>query len=404
MSTKTSHFKNTEIGLIPEDWEVKAIKAISPLQRGFDLPTRHIRHGDFPVVYSNGIVNYHSGYMVKGPGIVTGRSGTIGKVTFVKENFWPHNTALWVTNFFGNNPKYIYYLFKSIQFERFSSGSGVPTLNRNDIHDFLIPLPPLPEQTAIAAALSDMDALIAQTEKLLQKKKAIKQGVMQELLTGRKRLQGFAQSHAYKNTALGLIPEDWEVKSLQEFGVFSKGAGIRKDQANSGDIPCVRYGEIYTRHNDFIKHFHSFISKEVANTAVRLKQGDILFAGSGETKAEIGKTVAFIDHFEAYAGGDIVIWSPQHANSLFLGFLLNVPLVQNQKAQRGQGDAVVHISSSHLKSILIPLPPLPEQTAIAQAISAMDEAIAAIETKLHKLRQQKQGMMQVLLTGQIRLV
>ncbi|EIM74406.1 restriction modification system DNA specificity domain-containing protein [Nitritalea halalkaliphila LW7] len=87
-----------------------------------------------------------------------------------------------MTNFFDNDPKFVFYLFNNLRIERFASGSGVPTLNRNDVHDFKIPLPPLPEQTAIASALSDMDALITQTEKLIEKKKAIKQGVMQELL------------------------------------------------------------------------------------------------------------------------------------------------------------------------------------------------------------------------------
>ena len=201
----------------------------------------------------------------------------------------------------------------------------------------------------------------------------------------------------YKNTEIGMIPEDWEVKALGEIGNFSKGQGIRKDESNSGNIPCVRYGELYTRHNDYVKEFYSHISEEVAETAKKLKTGDILFAGSGETKAEIGKSVAFTKNITVYAGGDIVILSPKSNNTLFLGFLLNDVSIQKQKASRGQGDAVVHISATQLAQIQIPLPSLPEQTAIATVLSDTDNLLQALEKKITKKRLIKQGAMQELL-------
>ena len=113
--------------------------------------------------------------------------------------------------------------------------------------------------------------------------------------------------HKMKNTEIGFIPEDWDVKPLSDIGVFSKGFGITRDQAHSGNIPCIRYGEIYTSHHNYIRQFYSHISPEIANTATKLKTGDILFAGSGETKEEIGKAVAFVSSEDAYAGGDIII-------------------------------------------------------------------------------------------------
>jgi len=101
----------------------------------------------------------------------------------------------------------------------------------------------------------------------------------------------------------------WTEKPLGELGVFSKGRGVCRADSNSGNLPCIRYGEIYTAHNDYIKTFKSFISRNVAQTSKMLKQGDLLFAGSGETKIEIGKCVAFVNDFEAYAGSDIIILS-----------------------------------------------------------------------------------------------
>ncbi|WP_085611286.1 MULTISPECIES: restriction endonuclease subunit S [unclassified Pseudomonas] len=170
------------------EWEMKRIGDIAPLQRGFDLPNPSLRPGPYPVVYSNGVMNYHAQAQVQGPGVITGRSGTIGSVTFVDGPFWPHNTALWVTSFKGNDPRYVFYLYTEINFERFATGSGVPTLNRNDVHSFEVEIPPYPEQIAIAAVLSDMDAELAALEQRLTKTRSLKQGVMQELLTGKTRL------------------------------------------------------------------------------------------------------------------------------------------------------------------------------------------------------------------------
>src|SRR5690554_8140665 len=115
-----------EIKLVPEirfpefkkSWEERKTKDIAPLQRGFDLTVSNTKDGEYPVVYSNGILRSHNEFKVKGPGVITGRSGTIGKVSYVKSNYWPHNTSLWVTDFKGNHPKYIYYFYKRFKLER----------------------------------------------------------------------------------------------------------------------------------------------------------------------------------------------------------------------------------------------------------------------------------------------
>jgi type I restriction enzyme S subunit len=246
------------------------------------------------------------------------------------------------------------------------------------------------EQHAIASALSDMDALVDGLDRLIAKWRDLKVAAMQQLLTGQTRLPGF----------LG----KWEVKRLGDLGVFIKGSGVRKDESRSGDIPCIRYGEIYTHHHDCIRSFNSWISPEVARTATRLRQGDLLFAGSGETKADIGKCVAFVHECEAYAGGDIVILRPLGADPTFMGYYCNTSLINAQKASKGQGDAVVHISAAALGSISIKLPALAEQTAIAIVLSDMDAELAALNARRDKARALKQGMMQELLTGRTRLV
>ena len=174
---------------VPEGWEVKRLGDVCPLQRGFDLLTTRLRQGSYPVVSSNGVLNYHHEFMVKGPGVVTGRSGTIGNVHYVEKDFWPHNTSLWVTSFKGNSPKFIFYLLGIIGLERFGTGSGVPTLNRNDVHAHSVRIPSSSaEQSAIATVLSDMDAELEALQARRDKTRALKQGMMQELLTWRIRL------------------------------------------------------------------------------------------------------------------------------------------------------------------------------------------------------------------------
>lgn len=156
-------------------------------------------------------------------------------------------------------------------------------------------------------------------------------------------------------TDIGEIPMEWSTKTLAEIGTFSKGCGVSRDEAMSGDLPCVRYGEIYTNHNDYIKQFTSFISPEVARQSHLMKKGDVLMTCSGETKEDIAKAVAFLDDFEAYAGGDIIIMSPyDEYDPQYLGYILNTASAIEQKASCAQGDSVVHISTDAVKGIRQP--------------------------------------------------
>lgn len=270
--------------------------------------------------------------------------------------------------------------------------TGVPHTNLGILRNYAVPMPRgLDEQVAIAGALTDTDALIESLEQLLAKKRQIKQGAMQELLAGKRRLPGFE---------LG-----WTKTKVYRLGIFLKGSGVKRDEALSGDLPCVRYGEIYTTHSDYVRNFSSWISPAVASSATPLRRGDLLFAGSGETKEEIGKCVAFLDDGPAYAGGDIVILRPMvDVDSMFLGYVLNTPALVGQKASKGQGDAVVHISAKALGELEVTLPESIEQAAIAKVLFDMDGAITALESRLTKARALKQAMAQALLTGRIRLV
>ncbi|WP_051316923.1 restriction endonuclease subunit S [Haloplasma contractile] len=208
----------------------------------------------------------------------------------------------------------------------------------------------------------------------------------------------------YKRTKVGIIPDDWKLVKIGDIGEFLKGKGISKKELVEDGIPCIRYGEIYTKHHNYIKNFISFIPKSETHNAKLIMQGDILFAGSGETLEEIGKSVAYLEDKEAYAGGDIVILRPvQSNNSKYLGFALNGPLINSQRRKVGQGHSVVHIYSRDLKSLLLPLPSLSEQNKIANILSTWDKAIDLKEELIKQKKEQKRGLMQLLLTGKKRL-
>jgi type I restriction enzyme, S subunit len=200
------------------------------------------------------------------------------------------------------------------------------------------------------------------------------------------------------------FPNDWKVIELGKTGIFSKGKGILKEQVIASGLPCIRYGEIYTTHDFIIKEFKSFISEDVASESQEIKNGDILFAGSGETIEEIGKSVAYISDKIAYAGGDVIILSTNGSiNTECLSYALETDFVRKQKRRMGQGQQVVHIYPSDLAKVKAALPPLPEQKAIAHILGLMDAAIGKNNKLIAQKELRKKWLMQNLLTGKKRL-
>lgn len=417
-SVASTSFKTTELGLLPADWDVGPVKQFSrPVRGGSPRPAGDPRYfnGTFlPWLTVAGLTNIpmsiflvtetethlteegscHSRTLEAGTVIIANSGATLGVAKILGMRCCANDGVAALLDLRKTvSPLYIVYYFNSkIRYLRevVARGNGQPNLNTTLIGEFLVPLPPLKEQECVARALADIDEYIDTLERLVIKKRAIKKGAMQELLTGKRRLPGFS--------------EEWRQVRLGRLGEFSKGGGVKRDDAQSGTLPCVRYGELYTAHHDIVREYHSWISPSVAAFARAVKGGDILFAGSGETKEEIGKCAAIPGQGEAYAGGDVIVFRPASDDSTFLGYYLNAPLVQRQKARKGQGDAVVHISASALADVELSLPGKPEQVAIATVLTDIDDEIESSAKKLGKARLIKQGMMQDLLTGRTRLV
>ena len=416
---ETRKYKHTELGLLPEDWEVAKLGDIGYFLKGNGISKSQansgnlcaVRYGELYTLHHNYIKTYNShiskevalfATKIQRGDILFACSGEtkeeIGKcAAFVDEveAYAGGDILILRTDQEKCSDIFLGFLLNmptaANQKAAKGQGDAVVHISKAALENLSIPLPPIEEQRRIASALTSIDNLIDSLDRLIAKKRDIKQGAMQQLLSGKKRLKGFT--------------EPWVEKKLGDIGYFLKGSGISKSQANSGTLCAVRYGELYTLHHNYIKTYNSHISKDVAQFATKIQKGDILFACSGETKEEIGKCAAFVDDVEAYAGGDILILrtDQEQCSDIFLGFLLNMPIAANQKAAKGQGDAVVHISKEALSNINSLFPSKEEQQAIASVLTSMDNALSALEAKRKKYEQIKQGMMQQLLTGKIRL-
>ena len=199
-----------------DPWEQRKLIMVAPLQRGFDLPAEKIIPGVYPVMMSNGIGAYHNEYKVKGPGVVTGRSGTIGNLQYVESAFWPHNTTLWVTKFYGNHPKFIYYLYEKIDLKRYKAGSGVPTLNRNDVHDTMVFFPASrKEQELISAVLTYLDNLITLHQRKYDKLVIFKKTMLEKMFP--------KDGESVPEIRFAGFTDPWEQRKLVEVATFGGG-------------------------------------------------------------------------------------------------------------------------------------------------------------------------------------
>ena len=406
-----SGYKQTSLGVLPSDWSTCSLGEIGQCLIGLTYEPRNISSDGLLVLRSSNIgdgnlqFDDHVFVNMEVPEriivreddlLICVRNGSrplIGKCALIDLQAVGMTFGAFMSVFRSVNNRFVFYCFQSdiVRHQIHEHlGATINQITNRSLNSFVIPYPRAEEQRAIAEALSDVDGLLGALEALIAKKRAIKQAVMQQLLTGQTRLPGFSG--------------EWVTKRLGAIGSFSKGRGVKRGDVSDEGFPCVRYGELYTRYKDYILDPVTRIHATLAMAALPIKTGDLLFAGSGETAEEIGRCAAYIGKEQAYAGGDIVVLTPSNESSVYIGYLMNHPTVAIQKTRVGQGDAVVHISANNLAQVQINLPSIKEQHAIAAVLIDMDDEITALEQRQDKTRAIKQGMMQQLLTGRIRLV
>ncbi len=402
--------KQTEIGLIPDDWEVKTLGDLFEMKAGGDVDKQHFssyKSDKYTYkIFSNGLENegiygYTDLPKYKGDSItITGR-GTVGVSMYRKEDF-DAVIRLLVLNSKKRNISDNFFISEVInETVKFPNEStGVPQLTVPQIKDVLIPVPPLAEQQRIAKALSDVDALISTTEKLIQKKKNIKQGAMQNLLTGKKRLPGFGpqtKSPAYKQTELGPIPEDWEVKYLDEICEI-KAPMVNPKSGKYNYLPHIG--------NENIEKFTGKLLayKLVGDDA--LISGKYYFTSSDVLYGKINPQFSKVAYprFEGLCSADMYpLSSKEGIIPEYLKYSLLTKAFFDYTVSISTRSGMPKVNRAEIAGYQLILPPIEEQTAIANILSSMDKEIETLNTKLEKYRNLKTAMMQQLLTGKIRL-
>lgn len=255
---------------VPKDWTETTLGEFTTLQRGVDLPAERRIPGDTPVMGSFGITGWHNLSNVEGPGVTVGRSGaSFGVVTYSPDNFWAHNTCLYVKDFNANHPRFAFYLLKSINFKPYNSGTAQGSLNRNFIHPMKVWVPPLPEQQAIAHILGSLDDKIELNRRMNKTLESIARAIFKSWFIDFEPIPGLGPHKEWEDSVLGKIPKGWNVIPLTDAIDFKEGPGLRNWQYApdgmkflnircivDGDLDiakanCISFDEFNTRYRDF---------------------------------------------------------------------------------------------------------------------------------------------------------
>ncbi len=389
-------YKQSEVGIIPEDWETKPLGELVEIYSG-DSPSKFVFSTEgtpyFKVeqlnngsVYADSTPYFiHSSKKVLAGSVIFPKRGASilsNKIRVLKHDSFMDTNLMALTCHHGLDELFLYNQLTYRGLDSVADTTSIPQINNKHISPYLVPLPRKAEQTAIANALSDVDALISELEKLIAKKQAIKTSTMQQLLTGRTRLPQFAlredgSKKGTKQSVLGEIPEDWEVTQLCDC-TYYVGSGKTNTKSN-GNYPL--YG-----------------STGLIGSCERPE-----YTGEALLVARVGANAGRLNFVcGGYGVSDntiIIKLNPDNNITFFKYWLIRKNL---NTLIFGSGQPL--ITGTQLKDLSLHLPTKKEQTAIATILSDMDEEIQMLEQRLSKIRQIKQGMMQELLTGKTRLV
>ena len=396
-------FKSTPCGRIPLDWGCVRLQQICRLEYGSNLIGQHRSGAGFPVYGSNGVVGFHKNALVQGPGIVIGRKGAIGEVIWSDSDFWPIDTTYYVVpNDALCDLRWLYYLLSQCRLERLNQASGVPGLNRSDVYELPIALPPLEEQKKIAEILTSVDEAIEATRKVVEQTRQTKASLIQELLT-----KGLPNQHTrFRNDKrFGRIPASWETVQY----------GTLLDQLTSGSRGWAQYysdyGALFIRITNLTRqhveldltdcqYVNPPSSAEGKRTLV--KPGDILVS----ITADLGIIGLVPENIgEAYVNQHIALTRLRDsaANPCWVALFFASNYGQSQFHRLCDSGAKAGLNLSSVQGLYIALPKPEEQNRICETVQSLAARIAGEQAKMKQLYELKASLLQTLLTGQKRV-
>lgn len=410
-------YKQTEVGVIPEEWAVDYLDSVAKRGSGHTPDKRHpeywngsikwvsLRDSDqldqiyisdtAATITEAGIAN--SSAVVHPAGtVVLSRDAGVGKSAITQEPMAvsQHFIAWHCLEKLNNHFLYYWLQNNKSEFERIANGSTIKTIGLPYFEELKVPVPPFEEQNSITTALSDVDALLQGLEQLIAKKRDIKQAAMQQLLTGKQRLPGFVG--------------EWKMKPMQSLGFTYGGlSGKTKTNFEDGNCPYIPFMNVMSGTVIDVEWLdYVFIDREESQN--KAEKGDLFFNGSSETPEEVGFCSVLLQEVSDLYLNSFCFGFRMHptnkANGLFMAYWFRSSEGRKAMSLLAQGATRYNIAKSAFMQLCIPQPSHDEQTAVATILSDMDAEIAALEQQRDKTRDLKQGMMQQLLTGQIRLV
>ena len=409
-------YKATPLGIIPQEWEVKPLGEVGKLLSGLTYSPSNIRSNGLLVLRSS---NIQEGQLVfednvfvdvlsytpvkEGDILICVRNGSqnlIGKTAIITKKAEGCAFGAFMAIFRSPINQYIFYLFGTEIYRKYiyrNLGATINSINGSDLRRFRFPFPPLAEQKKIAEVLSVWDRAIEKQSQLIEQLTLRKRGLMQQLLTAKRRLPGFS--------------EPWKTVRLGEIGHFLSSNTLSRDNLNedNGNIRNIHYGDILIKLPTIVDlpFIHiPYINNGIVVKSDYLKDGDIIFADTAEDYT-VGKAIEIINIGAALvtSGLHTIPFRPKCGIfvSRFLGYYVNSIAYQRQLQPLIQGIKVCSISKTALCTTVLKVPTLAEQTAIAEVLASADREIELAQQKLELLRQQKRGLMQQLLTGKKRV-
>jgi type I restriction enzyme S subunit len=400
-----------------DPWIETTIGEQATLQRGIDITKAEQRDGKVPVISSGGISSYHDTAVVKGPGVVLGRKGVVGSVFFVEEDYWPHDTSLWVKDFHGNHPRFVYYFFKSIapHIARMDVGSANPTLNRNHVHPMPILWPPLVEQSGIAAVLGMLDDKIDLNRQMNATLEAMARALFQSWFVDfdpvRAKLDGGSltaldaatTAHfpgSFQESPLGRIPTGWRAIPLYETAKWVNGAAFRSEEfCKTGDgFPVIKIAEL----KDGISSQTKW-SQRAAGSDQMIDTGELLYSWSGSPDTSLE---AFL-----WSGGPgllnqhiFKVIAPTAAEKRFVYYLLQfLRPVLVETARNKQTTGLGHVTIADMKRILVCWPSEEVLAVFDRHIAPMFDKAFTNTLESRTLAALRDTLLPKLLSGELRI-
>ncbi|MGF7089401.1 type I restriction enzyme S subunit [Kroppenstedtia sanguinis] len=380
-----------------EGWEETYLGNVLTLQRGFDITKKQMEPGNFPVISSSGISGTHNESKVEGPGVIVDRKGTLGTVFFIDKDYWPHDTTLWVKDFKGNHPKFIYYFLKTLHLESYNVGSANPTLNRNHVHPIRVSWPSKLKQKQIAAILSALDDKIEINNRMNQTLESIAQALFQSWFVD---YEPFRDGE-FVESELGLIPKGWEVKTIGEVCTIT-GGGTPKTKVpeywENGNILWATPSDMTSMDSSVIFDTSRKITKLglEKSSAKLLPIGTVLMT----SRATIGYSSIAMKEISTNQGFINIICDKDLSNYHLMFW---IKYYKEDVEGRANGSTFLEISKKAFKEIKVIVPPIKVQEEYNEIIKGIVEKVYSHQLETQTLQSLRDTLLPKLMSGEIRV-